>query len=321
MFSGKSNVSDLTESELIVLITGWLGRLNPATPEGIGDDCAVYQPPAHLRQIVTTDALVYGQHFDTSISPRQAGTKLINRNLSDIAAMGGMPDRATLNLMLGPDLEIDWLKGFFTGIFEAADAVDLKIVGGDICRVEPRNFISVLTLLGSAEVPLTRHRAQIGDPLFVTGELGGSLLGRHATFTPRLAEGQWLAKTGHCTALMDLTDGLAKDLSNLLAAGQTARVDLDSVPVAADAHLTANRSGCSALEHACCDGEDYELLFAVGANTPVPDFIAFWQEAFPHVRISHIGQIVDASNQGKIINAADGRALPFAQGFEHFKKS
>lgn len=321
MFSNNSTVGEISESALIEQITDWLGPLSPESPEGIGDDCAVHSPPADHRQIVTSDALVYGQHFDESISASQAGAKLINRNLSDIAAMGGTPDRAILNLLFGPDLELAWLEDFFHGIYDAASAVELKIVGGDICRLAPGNFTSVLTILGASKRPITRQSAQVGDALFVTGELGGSLAGKHATFTPRLAEGQWLVRDGRCTALMDLTDGLAKDLPNLLTKEQMARLDLDSIPISADALQTSRQSEKSAFEHAFCDGEDYELLFTVEAATSVGDFIAAWQQSFPGVRISCIGSVRKRNGDSQITNQADGETLPFSLGFEHFGPS
>lgn len=318
MFSANFTVSDLSESELIGRIAHWLGNLNPDAPEGMGDDCAVHLPSGKTRQIVTTDALVYGTHFDDSISAEQAGAKLINRNLSDIAAMGGVPDRAFLNLLFGADLEIAWLERFFQGIRTAATEADLKIVGGDICRLEPAAFTSVLTVIGNAKNPLTRGSSQIGDALFVSGELGGSLKWKHASFTPRLAEGQWLAETGHCTALMDLTDGLAKDLPGLLAEGQSAELDLKRIPLSSDARLTADQSGRSALEHAFCDGEDYELLFTIHSAISPTDFTQSWNETFPSLRISHLGRVISQADQGKIINAADGSTLQFVRGFEHF---
>jgi thiamine-monophosphate kinase len=319
MFSANSTVSDLSESALIERITHWLSRINPDAPEGIGDDCSVHQPSGELKQIVTSDALVYGKHFDKALPPEKAGAKLINRNLSDIAAMGGVPDRAILNLMFGPDLQIDWLAGFFRGLESAASITDLKIVGGDICSLAPGHFVSVLTILGTAERPLLRHSAYIGDSLFVSGELGGSLAQKHANFSPRLAEGRWLAGSGHCTALMDLTDGLAKDLPSLLGAGQSAALDLESIPIADDAHGAAKSSARSVMDHAFCDGEDYELLFTIRSSVSPDDFMRSWRRAFPGLRISRIGQVVAAQRTGAIIDASDGSALPFARGFEHFR--
>ncbi|TVP75493.1 MAG: thiamine-phosphate kinase [Puniceicoccaceae bacterium] len=322
MFLSEPAVSNLTESGLIDRIARWLGPLNPPAPEGMGDDCAVYPPTADCQQIVTSDALVYGQHFDSSISARQAGIKLVNRNLSDIAAMGGTPERAILNLMCGPDLELAWLEAFFFGLRQAAAAVNLHIVGGDICRLNPGCFTSVLTIIGTVDKPLLRGTAQPGDAILVTGELGGSLAGKHAHFSPRLAEGRWLAQSGCCTALMDLTDGLAKDLPSLLAEDQTAKLLLDAVPLAADGSAAAAQSGRTPLEHAFCDGEDYELLFTLRAGESVPNFLSLWQQTFPGVRISHIGHISHDLTPGsaeRLVDAANGQALPFSKGFEHFR--
>lgn len=319
MFSGKPTVASLTESQLIDEITRWLGDCNPPSPEGIGDDCAVHQPAGDQKQILSSDALVYGQHFDDHTSAFHAGKKLINRNLSDIAAMGGVPDRAILNLMFGPDLEHAWLKEFVGGLREASCAVGLMLVGGDICRLEAGTFISVLTVLGTAEKPLTRRTANVGDAIFVTGDLGGSLEGRHACFEPRLTEGQWLGQHGHCTSLMDLTDGLAKDLPSLLAKTQAAKIDLTSLPISKAANRAAASSGRPEIEHAFCDGEDYELLFTLRADQNTSDFLAQWRRAFPGTRISHIGHVVEREEKGQMIDASNGDNLSFSRGYEHFK--
>lgn len=321
MFRETPTVNDFSEQQLIARFAEWLGALNPAWPEGIGDDCAMHTPSTEHKQIITSDALVFGQHFDENISARQAGTKLVNRNLSDIAAMGGKPDRAILNLMFGPDLELRWLKDFFRGLEDAASRVGLKIVGGDVCRLDPRCFTSVLTIIGTVENPLLRRHSQPGDAIYVTGKLGGSLSSKHANFTPRLAEGQWLAQCGHCSSLMDLTDGLAKDLPSLLAAGHAAQIDLNAIPISVDGHKAAVQSGRSVTEHAFCDGEDYELLFTVRPFVNVGDFSAAWARAFPSVRLSRIGHVVERKSKGPPIHAGDGQPLPFIQGFEHFRGS
>jgi thiamine-monophosphate kinase len=318
MFRETPTVNDFSERQLIARFAKWLGNLNPAWPEGIGDDCAVHAPSTDQKQIITSDALVFGRHFDESISARQAGTKLVNRNLSDIAAMAGKPDRAILNLMFGPDLELEWLKDFFRGLDDAAAPAGLKIVGGDVCRLDPQCFTSVLTIIGTVKIPLFRGHSQTDDAIYVTGNLGGSLSSKHANFKPRLAEGQWLAQCGHCSSLMDLTDGLAKDLPSLLAVGHAAQIDLSAIPISDDGRKAAVQSGRSATEHAFCDGEDYELLFTVRPFADVGDFSAAWAKAFPTVRLSRIGHVVERKSEGPLIHASDGQPLPFIQGFEHF---
>ncbi len=318
MFNHRSNVSTHSELELIERIQQWLGAVNPPAPEGLGDDCAVHSPGSASRQIMTTDALTYGQHFDHSVPAREAGAKLVNRNLSDIAAMGGVPDRAVLNLLFGPDLALDWLEAFFAGLRAAAEAGGLKIVGGDLSRLEPGRFSSVLTVLGTADAPLLRRTARPGDAIFVTGSLGGSLAGKHYRFAPRLSEGQWLARGGRCTSLIDVTDGLAKDLPGLLPENLSASIDLAAIPISDDARKAAADSGRSALEHAFRDGEDYELLFTVDAATDPADFAASWKTAFPGLRLSHIGRVIEGAEDGKLVDASGGVALPWTRGFEHF---
>jgi len=313
MFNASENPRPYSETDLIHRINRWLGPLNPKTPEGIGDDCAVLPKLAREHRILTTDSLTYGQHFDDSVPPEDAGAKLVNRNLSDIAAMGGLPDRAILTLMFGPNLSIDWLERFFRGIVRASTAGGLQIVGGDVSRLEPGRFSSSLTIVGIAENPILRGTAQVGDHIYVTGELGGSLAGKHYAFAPRLAEGRWLAEQGNCTSLMDLTDGLAKDLPNLLPKQASARIDLEAIPIAG----AAREAGGDTMEHAFRDGEDYELLFTVGAKVSPHAFAKRWHERFPKLRLSRIGEVAEGAGP-RLVDAATGRALPWTRGFEHF---
>ena len=313
MFTTASDTPNYTETELIRKINGWLGPLCPASPEGIGDDCAILPHTPSGHRILTTDSLTYGQHFDDSVPPENAGAKLINRNLSDIAAMGGRPDRAILTLMFGPNLSITWLERFFHGIVSASRIGGLQIVGGDVSRLELGRFSSSLTIVGIAAKPILRGTGAVGDNLFITGELGGSLAEKHYNFSPRLAEGQWLANQAPCSSMMDVTDGLAKDLPNLIPCGRSARLDLAAVPISAAAHA----AGGDPMEHAFCDGEDYELLFTLDATTDPAAFAKRWNQRFPNLRLSHIGEIADRS-EPRITDAATGLAVTWTRGFEHF---
>ena len=322
MFTQKTDaqIGALGEVSLIDKINVWLGSVCPAYPEGMGDDCAVVTPSSNHQQIITTDSLTFGQHFDASVSAENAGAKLIKRNLSDIAAMGGTPDHAVLALLCGSNLAIDWLEDFFAGIRKSCEDASIKLVGGDVSSLAPGQFSAVLTLVGHVQETKLRHGASIGDSIYVTGSLGGSILNKHYTFTPRLAEGQWLAKQPCCTALMDLTDGLAKDLKALLPDEASAQIDLTTIPIAVDARTLAETSQRPLLEHAFCDGEDYELLFTVSAATPPADFERAWQQTFPDLRLSGIGQIVGSSASSPLlIDAATNEALPWTEGFEHLR--
>ncbi|MFP4166321.1 MAG: thiamine-phosphate kinase [Opitutales bacterium] len=309
------------EIRLIETIREWLGPVSPAAPAGMGDDCAVISKCTAGQTIATTDTLTYGQHFDQHITARDAGAKLIKRNLSDIAAMGGRPSHALLALLCGGDLSVLWLKSFFQGIRETAETYGFSIAGGDVSGLPAGHFSSVLCMTGVANPPVLRAGARPGDLIYVTGALGGSLLGKHFRFEPRLSEGEWIARSGCCHALIDLTDGLAKDLPALLPQGSSVALDLEKIPLSEAARARADQTSRPPMEHAFCDGEDYELLFAADAQTSGPAFEATWKEKFPSVPLTCIGTIREGATGGALVDAATNRALPWTKGFEHFNKA
>lgn len=320
--NNQLSIDQLGEKELLQQLKGWLGQVNPPSPVGMGDDCAVNTIQSDKCQLLTTDSITYGRHFDDSVSPADAGAKLIKRNLSDIAAMGGAPGPALLSLLCGPDLSIIWLKAFIDGICESCESYAVTIVGGDVSQVPPGNFSAVLALTGtSPDQPLLRSTAGIGDSIYVTGSLGGSILGKHVNFEPRLLEGQWLSKQAECTAMMDLSDGLGKDLTDLLPDGSSAAIDLEKIPISTDASTCAKDDGLPEMRHAFCDGEDYELVFTLAAGSKQQAFEAAWCAKFPNLELSRIGQIVEANSSGRYIDAASSEPLPWLSGFEHFKKA
>lgn len=299
--AAADRIDTLGETLLLRTIRDWLGKASPAAPEGIGDDCAVWpQPPAGEQLLFTTDAVVYGKHFDATCPPQLAAAKLLKRNLSDIAAMGGTPHSALLALTLPRNLSLHWLEQFYLGLRDCALHYATPITGGDITEGTNDFFAAHITLVGHAKRPLLRAGAHIGDHLFVTGALGGSIHGHHLHFEPRLEQGRWLAAQPDVRALIDLTDGLAKDLPELLpentAPPAVALLELDSLPLSAAANATANPAAEPTKPHAAttalanplplpllaalCDGEDYELLFAVDGRTDPQAFIARWQAHF-----------------------------------------
>lgn len=311
-------ISALGEQQLIREIRTWLGELNPPAPHGIGDDCAVIHHPDGLPLIQTTDSLSYGVHFDHSATAQQAGAKLIKRNLSDIAAMGGQPTVALLNLLSGPDLQTTWLRNFFDGIYQTASQHGILLVGGDISSLPPGQFTAVLALSGVVDQPTVRQNSQPGDHIYVTGQLGGSILNKHLDFEPRLSEGRWLNQSGVINAMMDLTDGLVKDLPSMLRSDQAAALDLSTIPIAPAAIQTASQTGCPPLQHAFCDGEDYELLFTLQANENPQTFAQMWQNTFPNLTLTRIGHIRPRSHpQPQLQNAADTSPIPWTHGYEH----
>ena len=261
--NASRSVGALGEEALIARIRQWLGAANPPAPFGIGDDCAVL-PSSPKQQVVTVDPIIYGRHFDDTVAARAVGAKLLKRNLSDIAAMGAEPTAAVIALALSAQTDARWLEQFYRGLANEARRFDVKIVGGDIAELRS-GFVATLTLFGRASTKriLTRRGAKIGDAIYVSGSLGGSLLGHHFSFTPRLAEGAWLAQHASVRCLMDLSDGLAKDLRALTPPRARAALAREAIPISAAAKRRARSSNTSALAHALTDGEDYDHVFAV----------------------------------------------------------
>jgi thiamine-monophosphate kinase len=316
--SKERSIAQIGEIGLIEKTRQWLGKVAPCAPQGMGDDCAVLKTQCEKQQLLTTDSLSYGQHFDDRLTAADAGAKLIKRNLSDIAAMGGEPGPALLNLLCGPDLSIRWLEDFIRGVSDSSLKYGVTIVGGDVSALGAGQFSAVLTLSGTVEHPLLRSGASEGDAIYVTGTLGGSILKKHYAFEPRLNEGRWLRAWGDCSAAMDLTDGLAKDLPELVPNGNAAWLDLTTIPISEDAKRLAG----DPLARTFCDGEDYELLFTVSNSADAGAFEAAWAGQFPATPLSKIGTIRPTTTTGaRLINAATGEGLPWTHGFEHLKST
>jgi thiamine-monophosphate kinase len=301
----SGSVAALGEAALIGRLRLWLGRAAPDAPHGIGDDCAVL-PPIRGAGLITVDPLVFGIHFDGRVPPFAAGAKLVKRNLSDIAAMGGRPKAAVIALAMDPRVSVHWLRSFYRGAAAESLRHHLPIVGGDVTRLQS-GFVATLTLLGeSAGRVLTRTGARAGDRLYVTGTLGRSLAtGHHHRFQPRLKEGRWLAARRAVRSMMDVSDGLAKDLRALEPRGAEARVAAAALP---------RRDGAGVVE-ALCDGEDYELVFSLAARADTGSFERAWRRAFPRVRLSRIGRF---ARRGSPMEAGE-RPLNSLRGYEHLR--
>lgn len=289
----SETIASLGESALIEELRNWLGAASPATPYGIGDDCAVLLPSSTgSQQLVTADPVIYGKHFDDSLTPEQTAAKLLRRNLSDIAAMGGRPTHALIALALSPNVSIQWIEAFYKALGDEALQFQTKIVGGDLSSSD--SFLGAfLTLSGEIEKdcqPLLRKTASLGSPIFVTGELGGTRLQKHHAFTPRLAEGQWLARSGHCSSCTDLSDGLGKDFTNITPPGLSCLIDCDSLPISTEAIQTSKSSEKTPLYHVFNDGEDFELLFTLHPDTDLTKFASDWKQSFT-TPLSQIGRI------------------------------
>jgi thiamine-monophosphate kinase len=290
------------------LVASLLAQLHPAhagtgVQTAAGDDCAVVRAPGAAEfQLLKTDCVLEGVHFAAGTEPARVGWKAICRPLSDIAAMGGQPRYALVTLALAAGTSVAFAKGVYRGIARAAREFGVVVVGGETARSPGPCFISVC-IVGT--VPrrrcVLRGGGRVGDRLYVTGRLGGSLpSGRHLRFRPRLAEGQWLAANFRISAMMDLSDGLAADLPRLARASGTGfHLQREAVPRA---------PGCSA-EQALGDGEDYELLFALAPGKAAP-LEKLWRRQFPRVRLTAIGELA---------TPGECRGLGDERGYEHFR--
>ncbi len=265
-----------------------------------GDDMAVVQWPEDELLLVGVDQVLDGRHFDSKIhSPREIGRKAMNRNLSDCAAMACLPAAAVATVALPVGTTMDYAKELYLGLKEAADPFYCAIVGGDTGSWSGPLVLTVTVVGRSAGVkPITRKGARAGDGIYVTGPLGGSILGRHMDFPPRIHEARQLASfrpmnTQGVSSMIDISDGLSRDLRHLTA---NAELDSNAIPIHADAVELAKRDGETALEHALHDGEDHELLFTAALRPP-------------------LGMRIGTVTQGGGI-LLDGKALP-AKGFEH----
>ena len=315
-YHGYSLVSSLTEDHLLQSIRAWIKPIGRPTPEGMGDDCAVFKAMGP-SELITTDSVVYQRHFTAYDSPKAVGAKLVCRNLSDIAAMGGVPDGAVLSLVSSPELCLSWLEAFFQGIVDTCAIYGVRLLGGDLAKASCSNFFSASwTQLGNCLSPLMRHGAQEGDMLLVTGSLGGSSLGGHLHFVPRLKEGVWLSKQAGVNAAIDVSDGLAKDLPALLGSHQRALVNISKIPINQDAHTLAKQKKIPPWHLAFTEGEDYELLFTLSGKETWASFRSRWQENFA-LALTPIGTVAYTSEAAGelILDTHTQKPLVF-QGFD-----
>ncbi|MBO6102886.1 MAG: thiamine-monophosphate kinase [Opitutales bacterium] len=266
--------ASLSEKGLISRIMSAFGDSMPPAPFGGGDDCAVINKSLFQGKILSTsDAVIARVHFLESDPPELVGQKLLNRNISDIAAMGGDPKFAMTSSIISPKLKLSWLDGFCAGLKAAAEKWGVKFVGGDVAKGGDDFFSTHITLLGDAEKPLLRCGAKEGDSIFTTGALGASFeSGRHLTFVPRVAEGKSLASFGGVNCCTDLSDGLASDIYDILPKNLCAVFYAEKIPL-------CNFAGNS-IKKALYDGEDYELLFSLSAGADKAEFLRQYKNEF-----------------------------------------
>ncbi len=247
-------------------------RRLPQVKLGIGDDAAVLESTS-TDTVVTTDSQCDGVHFRLGeVTPRQIGRKLVNVNLSDLAAMAAEPKCVFLSMCL-PNQETDSeteiiAAEIYEGVCEALARFNVALAGGDTnCWDGPLSLN--MTAVGSVvdDVVWRRDGIQSEDTIVVTGPLGGSIAGKHLDFLPRIELMRKIRGKIDVHAAMDISDGLSVDLLRMCDSSNCGAIlELDSVPITPQAHELSESSGKQPIEHALGDGEDFELLLSVPAS-------------------------------------------------------
>jgi thiamine-monophosphate kinase len=326
------------------LIERYFKRPTQKAALGVGDDCALLRPTEGMQLAVSSDMLVEGRHFLSTVDPTRLGHKALAVNLSDLAAVGAEPLGFTLALSL-PRVDETWLAGFSMGLLRLADAHGCELVGGDTTQ-GPLNIC--ITVFG--EVPpgdaLLRQNAQVGDDIYISGTVGDARLalevfrGTHSISgeafeqarlrmeqpTPRVELGTALRAVAN--AAIDVSDGLLGDLGHILKrSGVGAQIDTTWLQAAGsfgEARLAAGITTVMAdlpwnkrLEFALSGGDDYELCFTAPVNQRELVHAAAWESNTPVTRIGRITQ-----EQGLVV--LDPQGQPIAKrfaSFDHFAKA
>ncbi|WIW71504.1 thiamine-phosphate kinase [Anaerosinus gibii] len=301
---------------------------------GIGDDAAVLIPTHNMLQLVSADMLVEGVHFDLSfISPFQLGYKSLAVNLSDIAAMGGIPKHVVLSIALPKKINVDFVKELYRGMKNIAQSFCVNIVGGDTVSTHDKIVINV-TVLGEVEPEKLQKRngAKPGDFIVVTGTLGDSAAGldillnkkdnfdfaeplikAHLMPFPQVELGRIIAK--YASSMNDISDGLASEAKEIaLASSVDVMLDAGKVPFSTELLQRANFFRKTPLEYALFGGEDYQLLFTISKEKYI-----LLQKELSNCNIKVVGEVKQGTGNvflkeynGKFVNLEP-------KGYNHFR--
>lgn len=340
-----ATLKQLGEFGLIHRLRSRLQYHSPRLKIGIGDDCAVYSTAkAGNYEIVSTDALIEDIHFNLATTPpRLLGRKALAVNISDIAAMGGMPSLALISIGIPPTVSVRFLDEFYRGINEICREHRVEIAGGDTVASPKHLFINI-TIIGEVEKNrlVTRSGARPGDPIFVTGYPGESSLGlkllaspgkkwagsarlqkklirSHLDPVPRLDESRRLGRSGaRITSMIDISDGLVQDLLHICEAGNVGAVlREDCLPKSPDLERLTSLNRLNIIDFILAGGEDYELLFTLKFEDVRKISRQFKNAKTP---VTQIGEI--SPHPGKVVlikSNGSSQSLRNSMGFNHFK--
>ncbi|WP_378956110.1 thiamine-phosphate kinase [Pelosinus sp. sgz500959] len=303
---------------------------------GIGDDAAVLNSTPGQLQLVTTDMLVEKVHFDLGTSTAwQLGYKAIGVNLSDIAAMGGIPRNIVVSIALPKELPVDFVVNLYDGMKEICREFDVNIVGGDTVS-SPHGLIINVTVIGEVDPKQLQRRsgAREGELVVITGTLGDSgcgldllikgnwegyesaalLVERHLMPKPQVHIGPLLAAFGS-TSMNDISDGLASEVNEIALASHVGmRIYREKIPLSSELRTAAALLEKSPVEYALYGGEDYQLLFTIP-----PEQFNQLVEADIGVPLTVIGEVINQSQGTLLVDQDDQTSKLEAKGYNHFR--
>jgi thiamine-monophosphate kinase len=319
----------LDEDSLIAEIIRDFSRDNTGLEGGIGDDAAVIRL-GRERKLLTKDLLIEGVHFIRKLHPPELlGRKSLAVNISDIAAMGGRPEYVLLGLAIPSDLPAEWINGFFSGFRSCAKDCKISLIGGDITR--SRDIVISVTVTGHAYDAIRRSGASPGDWIYVSGTLGDASMGLQLLQSgespdehprklklyrafldpkPRVELGIYLAQNHLASAMMDLSDGISKDLPRLCRMSKAgAEIWEEELPVS-DA---LREHSSQPIYHVLHGGEDYELIFTV--PTEKMNAVSDIEDKFNLSRVGRITKLKDII----LVKSDGGKTSLKPEGFVHFR--
>jgi len=340
-------LEEIGEFGLIARLRQRVERPDNRVLVGIGDDAAVIKTAPGELLLLTTDVLVEGVHFDRRIAGFwHIGWRAMAANVSDIAAMGGLPGHALVSICLPETVGIEDVDRIYQGMQAVADEYSFGIVGGDTVS-SPRGMVLSICLTGEAAEGdlMLRDGAREGDLICVTGELGGSQAGlamlqaellssggadepvqleewpqvrdRHLQPRPRLKEARLLAQMGGVHAMIDVSDGLAGEVGHIVEeSGVGAEVREKDVPIGSQTRRVAEHLGGSALDYALHGGEDFELVFTVSPSDA--DRIGKEIRDQTGTTVSMVGKILPAEGGVVLISPQGKKTKLISEGYRHF---
>ncbi len=272
--------------------------------KGLGDDCAVLKFDKNRYQLFTCDMIIENTDFTLQDNPYLIGRKAIAVSISDIAACAGSPRYCLVSLGMSGNTSVEFIDKLIKGMLSLARKYNINIVGGDLSAARLLSIdISMLGLVEKKNLVL-RSAAHVGDIIFVTGELGGSILGKHLKFTPRLKEARFLVRNFKVNAMIDISDGLACDLGHILEQSAVGAIIYeDLIPLSKQAR---------GLKDALYMGEDFELLFTLSHDEAKRLLLKRLTNFQP------IGEITPKIYGLRLVDRKGREKVIKPQGFHHF---